>query len=99
MTKEEIQDSIGKMVCVKHNGTEICGELQFAGENPNFASWGFQLTIDRMPIPNVDVNTVSLCIERESIVKKRIVSEEEILKLAKEAKDRFGSTLEKLGNS
>ena len=65
---------------------------------------GFHVLIPIPPVgcsfsENVDVNTVSLCIERESIVKKRIVSEEEILKLAKEAKDRFGSTLEKLGNS
>ena len=97
MTNQEIQDSIGKRICVKHNGINLCGILSFAGENTNFPSWGYQLTVDGMPVTNVDINTVSLFVPREKIIKQ--VSEDKILELAKEAFSKYGSTLEKLGNS
>jgi hypothetical protein len=95
MNLEELQSSIGKRVSVKTNSGVICGILQFAGKNEFLPSWGFQLTVGGMPIQNVDPNNVSLAIERP-LIRKKEVSTEQIDNLFNEAKEKFGSTLQKL---
>ena len=41
-------------------GGTISGVCTFIGYNPNFPSWGLQVTINRMPITNVDASTIKL---------------------------------------
>lgn len=99
MNLEQLQSSIGKRVSVKMaDKSVVCGVLQFAGNNENFPSWGLQLTIDRMPITNVDVNNIELQAERVVIREKAVVSTEQIDEIAKEAFTKFGTTFDKLGN-
>lgn len=60
MTLELAQLLIGKRVQVKGNTPpELYGGiLTFIGPNPYFPSWGIQATISRMPISNIDLNSL-----------------------------------------
>lgn len=59
MTLEEAQLLIGQRVTVKDSkGVEIGGVLQRVGRSEFFESWGMTCTIDRMPVTNIDLNTL-----------------------------------------
>lgn len=59
MTLEEAQLLIGQRVTVQNNkGVEIGGILQRVGRSEFFESWGMTCTIDRMPITNINLNTL-----------------------------------------
>lgn len=70
MTKEELEASIGKRVCVKTKQGTVCGVLQFAGMNEYLPSYGYQVTIDRLPVPNINPVDVSLQSPQWKIRKK-----------------------------
>ena len=47
----------------------VVGICEFIGPNPNFPSWGLQVTIGRMPITNVDYTKIELVKDKKSIFK------------------------------
>ncbi len=96
MTTEELQASIGKRVCVKTLTGSVCGRLDFAGQNENFPTWGFQVTVGGMPMQNIEPKDVALFVPRELVKKEKEVSSEQITEIFNEAKEKFGTTLQKL---
>ncbi len=69
MTDKELQDLyLGKKIEVPYKhpmnvGSEkptVAGICQFIGHNSVFPSWDLQVTIDRMPISNVDPLTIKI---------------------------------------
>lgn len=66
MTLEEAQLLIGQRVTIKDSkGVEVGGVLQRVGPNEFFESWGMTVTIDRMPITNISLNTLKKQIVRK----------------------------------
>jgi hypothetical protein len=68
---KELQDKfLGKRISVPWvnktgygiviDGEVVVGVCQFIGPNINFPSFGLQVTIDRMPIRNVDYKKIKL---------------------------------------
>jgi hypothetical protein len=68
---KELQDKfLGKRISVPWvnktgfgiviDGEVVVGVCQFIGPNPTFPSFGLQVTIDRMPIRNVDYKKIKL---------------------------------------
>lgn len=68
---KELQDKfLGKRIRVPYTNTtgygtktandSVVGLCQFIGPNPNFPTWGLQVTLDRMPITNVDYKKIEL---------------------------------------
>lgn len=52
---------LGKRVVFKtHNGKRWVGKCTFLGHNEYLPSWGFQVTIDRLPLPHVIPDTIEL---------------------------------------
>jgi hypothetical protein len=45
-------------------GGHIEGICEFIGINPNIPSWGLQVTIGRLPITDVKINSISLIEDR-----------------------------------
>lgn len=70
MTDKELQGKyLGKRIRVPYkypngrvydNPTFVAGICKFIGHNPHLPSWELQITIERMPIPNVDEKTIEL---------------------------------------
>ena len=55
------QDFLGKRISVlteKNDNEMWIGTCQFIGYNENFPSFGFQVTLDRMPIRHVNPNSI-----------------------------------------
>ena len=50
---------IGKRISVIGDGGRSIGTCDFLGYS-HFESWGFQVTIDRMPVSNVKINSIHL---------------------------------------
>lgn len=44
----------------KHPDETVTGLCQFIGPNPNFPSWGLQVTLDRTPFTNIDHTKIKL---------------------------------------
>lgn len=60
-TIDKMRDKfIGKRISVIGDSGKIIGNCELLGYNEFFPSWGFQVTIDRMPISNVKINSVHL---------------------------------------
>lgn len=56
----ELKDKfIGKRISVKGDGGRFVGTCDFLGFS-YFKSWGFQVTIDRMPVSNVKIESIHL---------------------------------------
>ena len=65
LPKETIQimqeDFLGKRISVLTESNERwIGTCQFIGYNENFPSFGFQVTLDRMPIRHVYPNSIKI---------------------------------------
>ena len=48
------QSLIGKRVRYR----DVVGVCKFFGYNEYLSNWGLQITLDRMPLPNVDVKQI-----------------------------------------
>lgn len=65
---KQLQDKfLGKRISVPYNGPykrgnddTVGGVCEYLDYNPNFPSWGLQVTISRMPIQNVDHTKIKL---------------------------------------
>lgn len=65
---KQLQDKfLGKRISVPYNGPYkrgnddiVAGVCEYLNYNPNFPSWGLQVTIGRMPIQNVDHTKIKL---------------------------------------
>jgi hypothetical protein len=53
-------DFIGKRISVTSDKGTVVGICNALGYNEFFSSWGFQVTISRMPVSNVRINSVHL---------------------------------------
>ena len=69
MTDKELQDKyLGKKVEIPYRhpmgvGSDkptVAGICTFIGHNTHLPSWGIQITIDRLPIPNIDISTIKI---------------------------------------
>lgn len=50
---------IGKKIEFKNeSGERFVGVCQYLDYNPNFPTWGLQVTVDRLPVPHVKFNTI-----------------------------------------
>lgn len=57
---KELKDKfIGKHISVEGDGGRFVGTCDFLGYS-HFESWGFQVTIDRMPVSNVKIKSIYL---------------------------------------
>lgn len=65
ISEEEIrilnEKFIGKRINLEdEKGIQYSGIAEYIGYNPLFPSWGFQVTVGRLPITNVKVSSLSL---------------------------------------
>jgi histidyl-tRNA synthetase len=64
LTESEIQQLsdtfLGKKVEVIGDGGRYVGVVDFIGYNQFLPSYGFQVTLDRMPVSNVNPNSIKL---------------------------------------
>lgn len=65
ITPEQIEgmrkEFLGKRIVFKtQNGKRWVGKCTFLGYNDCLPSWGFQITIDRLPLPHVVPDTIKL---------------------------------------
>jgi hypothetical protein len=51
------------------SGDVWVGKCQFIGYNQHLPSWGFQVTIDRLPCPHVKPETIELVEEKKPMFK------------------------------
>jgi len=51
---------LGKRISVEGDVGVVSGTCQFMGYNLTFPSWGFQVTVDRMPVTNVKLKSIKL---------------------------------------
>jgi hypothetical protein len=52
---------LGKKISVEIKDSKpVIGVCEFIGHNPFFPHWGLQVVIDRYPLTNVDVKSISL---------------------------------------
>ena len=59
--KKILEDKfLGKRVMVKTKIGKIGGVCQFIGNNEYIPSFGLQITIDRMPITNIQIQDITL---------------------------------------
>jgi hypothetical protein len=59
--KKSLEDKfLGKRVMVKTKHGKIGGICNFIGNNEYVPSFGLQITVDRMPITNVEIKDISL---------------------------------------
>lgn len=66
LTNQEIQNLqnlyLGKKIeVIDEKGNRHVGKCGFIGYNPYFPSYGFQVTLSRTPVTNVDYKTIKLC--------------------------------------
>ncbi len=47
-----------------YNFGNVVGECTFFGYNPHFPSFGLQITVDRMPLTNIDISQIELLEEQ-----------------------------------
>ena len=47
-----------------YNLGNVIGECTFFGYNPHFPSFGLQITVDRMPLTNIDISQIELLEEQ-----------------------------------
>ena len=60
-TIDKMRDKfIGKRISVIGGIGKVVGKCDFLGYNEFFPNWGFQVTINRMPVSNVKINSVHL---------------------------------------
>jgi len=60
-TVDKMRDKfIGKRISVIGDVGKVVGKCDFLGYNEFFPSWGFQVTINRMPVSNVKINSIRL---------------------------------------
>lgn len=81
MTDKELQEKyLGKRIQIPYSYLNNIGSsrptvegiCKFIGHNPNFPSWGIQVTIERMPVTNVDISTIKI-IENDNTGKSSMV--------------------------
>lgn len=69
MSDNELRDKyLGKRIEVPYSHPmkvgsakeTVAGICQYIGINPMFPSWGIQVTIDRLPISNVDISKINI---------------------------------------
>lgn len=59
--KKILEDKfLGKRVMVKTKIGKIGGVCQFIGNNEYIPSFGLQITVDRMPITNIQIQDITL---------------------------------------
>lgn len=59
--KKILEDKfLGKRVMVKTKIGKIGGICQFIGNNEYIPSFGLQITVDRMPITNIQIQDITL---------------------------------------
>lgn len=51
---------IGKKILVKKGDDKIQGICEYFGYNPHLPDWGLQVTIERMPITNLDIKDIEI---------------------------------------
>jgi hypothetical protein len=51
---------LGKRIIVHGDGGRFVGVCNFLGHNEFFPSWGLQVTLDRMPVTNVEIKKIEL---------------------------------------
>lgn len=57
----ELRDNfLGKKIELKGDGGRYVGTVDFIGYNENLPTYGFQVTLDRMPVSNVNPNSIKL---------------------------------------
>ena len=60
-TKKILEDKfLGKRVTVKTKIGKIGGICQFIGNNEYIPAFGLQITVDRMPITNIQIQDITL---------------------------------------
>jgi hypothetical protein len=59
-------DFIGKRISVIGDVGKVVGICDSLGYNEFFPSWGFQVTISRMPVSNVKTNSIHLVEDKTS---------------------------------
>ncbi len=69
MTQHQIQQLqeqfLGKRIAFKDSKGELfIGDCQFIGYNTFIPEWGFQVTIDRLPVRHVNPSTIKLYEEK-----------------------------------
>ena len=57
---------IGKRISVTNDKNTVVGICDSLGYNEFFPSWGFQITISRMPVSNVKTNSIHLVEDKTS---------------------------------
>jgi hypothetical protein len=64
LTESEIQQLrdtfLGKKIELIGDGGKFTGVVDFIGYNEHLINYGFQVTIDRMPVTNVKPNSIKL---------------------------------------
>ncbi len=51
---------VGKKISFEGDGGKFIGICDSMGYDPYFESWGFQITISRMPVINVRIKSIEL---------------------------------------
>lgn len=54
------KEFVGKRVCVENKDGVFCGKCVFIGYNEYLPSFGFQVTVDRTPVTNVEIRNIRL---------------------------------------
>lgn len=64
LTSEQLlklkEEFLGKKIELKGDGGRYVGTVDFIGYNENLPTYGFQVTLDRMPVSNVNPNSIKL---------------------------------------
>lgn len=61
MTDTKLKDLfLGKKISLINNAVKVVGVCDFIGHNEYFPSWGLQVTIERMPIINVNYTKIKI---------------------------------------
>ena len=58
---KHLQDTfLNKKIAVENQEGGWVGVCQFIGPNPFFPSWGLQVTVDRTPVTNVKLKSITI---------------------------------------
>lgn len=68
--KQIQEDLLGKRIGIFHNEKYYEGICEFIGYNSFLPNWGFQVTINRLPLQHVDIKNIEIVEPRKKIFSK-----------------------------